>query len=324
MRIAMKKMAAALLCATSLLFSHAALAEFPDKPVTIYVLSPAGGFMDMMARLIGQRLSQLWSQPVIVLNHPGAQGVIGTAALARAPADGYTVGIIASNHAINPLVMKKLPYDPVRDFAWVAMLATSPALVVAHPSVQARDAKAAFDLAKANPGKYSYASAGQLAAGHRTMELLKRASGAQITNVPYSGGGPAMNDLLGGHVQFSAIVVSTAIDHVRTGRLRALGVTSLTRLEAFPDIPTIAESGFPGFEAVEWFAVAAPAVTPRVVIDKLSADIQRVLREKDVSDKLAKLGAVASQGGPAEVDTYYRKEYERWKKLVPELGLSLD
>jgi tripartite-type tricarboxylate transporter receptor subunit TctC len=307
-----------------MLASGLASAAFPDKPVKFLVPSAAGGFSDLLARLLSPRLSALWGQSVLVENKPGAMGTLATRALVTSPADGYTLAFIATPHAILPLVSKTVPYDLLRDTTWVAEVATSPVVLVSVPSLGASDAKAAFALAKASPGKFSYAAPGQLSTGQRTMELLKRAAGVDIRNIPYSSGSPALNDLLGGHVQMMAISVPTVISHIKTGHLVALGVSSSARLAVLPDVPTLAESGFPGFESVEWYGLVAPAGTPPQVVAKLSEDIQSVLRSPEVRDQIAALGAFAAPAGPHELEKLYRAEYARWQKLVPELGLRLD
>ncbi len=301
-----------------------ALAAFPDRPVKIIVPSAAGGFSDLVARQLGPRLQAMWGQSVIIENKPGALGTLATRAMINAPADGYTLSIIATPHALLPLVSKTVPYDLQRDTTWVAVVATSPVVLVTVPSLGVKDAKAAFALAKANPGKYSYAAPGQLATGHRTMELLKRATGADIRNIPYASGSPAVTDLLGGHVQFMAISVPTVFGHIKSGKLTALGVSSLSRVPVLPEVPTLAEAGFTGFESVEWYGLVAPAGTPAHVVAKLSEDIQKVLRSAEVNEHITALGAFSTPGGPHELELLYRAEVARWQKLVPELGLRLD
>ena len=325
----MKKMFRALaqasLCALSLtLAAGMAQAAFPDKPVKILVPSAAGGFSDLVARQLSPRLQAMWGQPVIIENKPGAMGTLAIRAMINAPADGYTLCFIATPHAILPLVSKTVPYDLVRDTTWVAMVATSPVLLVAQPSLNLKDAKAAFALARAHPGKYTYAMPGQLATGHRTMELLKRATGTDIRSIPYASGSPALTDLLGGQVQFMAISVPTVFTQIKAGKLTALGVSSLARLSVLPDVPTLAESGFPGFESVEWYGLVAPAGTSPQIVAKLSEDIQRVLRSAEVNEHISALGAFSTPGGPHELEMLYRAEFARWQKLVPELGLRLD
>jgi tripartite-type tricarboxylate transporter receptor subunit TctC len=283
-----------------------------------------GGGVDITARTLAPKLGELLGQPVIVENKPGALGTIAARALIAAPPDGYTICFIATPHAIVPLVAKTAPYDLTHEASWVAVVATAPVVLVSLPSLGAKDARDAFQLAKANPGKYTYAAPGQLSTGQRTMELLKRSAAVDIRNIPYSSGAPAVTDVLGGHVSFIALSVPTVISHIKAGRLKALGVSSAARLAVLPEVPTLAESGFAGFESVEWYALIAPAGTPPAVIARLSDDIQKVLHSAEVRDQIAALGAFATPGGPQELDALYRTETTRWKKLAPELGLSLD
>lgn len=299
-------------------------AQFPDRAVRIVVPSTAGGTADILARELGQRLAEVWGKPVVIENKPGGLGVVGAEALARAAPDGYTLAMLPSNHAINPIVMKDLPYDTFRDFAPVAVVAIAPGLLVVNPALEANNAKAAFDLAKANPGKYAYGSPVPLTAGHRSMELLKQAAGVDIRHVPYKGGAQAVTDTMGGHVQFLIISIPSVIGQVKAGKLKALGVTTLKRFEGLPDIPTLAESGFPGFESVEWYGLFAPAGVPPAILEKISADTQRVLREAALRDRMIALGAIAAPGGPRDLEKMLRGEYDRWVRLAPVVKLQAD
>ena len=309
----------------ALAFLHPAYAQAPDRPLRIIVPASAGGAADIIARELGRRITDLKGRPVVVDNRPGAAGIIGTEALARSPADGTTVGLLPSNHAINPIVMKNLPYDTFRSFSPVAMVAMAPGLLVVNPAqINARDAKAAFDLAKANPGKFNYGSAVPLTAGHRSMEMLKQLSGAEIQHVPYKGGAPALADLLAGHVQFMIGAIPTFLPQVKAGQLRALGVTTSQRFEGLPDVPTIASTGFPGFESVEWYGMFAPAGVPDTVVQQLASDIQEVLRTPDMKRRLIELGAYAAPGGPKEMAKVLNDEYARWTKLSATIKLQVE
>ena len=315
--------AAALLC--GMLAFAPARADFPDKPVRFIVPATAGGTADILARLLAQKLGDVWGQALIVDNKPGGPGVVADETLARAKADGYTMGLATSSRAVAPLVLKNLPYDVRKDFAAVATVATSPGLLVVNSSaLDVKTAKEAFDLARANPNKYNYASPVALTNGHRSMELLKRASGAQIQHVPYRGGAQAVTDLVGGQVQFLVISIPTVLGQVKAGKVRALGVTTLQRFEGMPDVPTLAETGFPGFESLEWYGIYMPAGVPAAVIEKVSNDIQRILRSPDVRERFIALGAVPAPGGPADLNRLFQKDYDLWTRLSTEIRLQPD
>lgn len=324
-----KKPANILFSAAVLMFGVLAFsparADFPERPVRFIVPATAGGTADILARLLAQKLGDAWGKPLIVDNKPGGPGVVADETLARSKPDGYTMGLATSSRAIAPLVLKNLSYDVKKDFAAVATVATSPGLLVVNSSaLDVKTAKEAFDLAKANPNKYNYASPVALTNGHRSMELLKRASGAQIQHVPYRGGAQAVTDLVGGQVQFLVISIPTVIGQVKAGKLRALGVTTLQRFEGMPDVPTLAETGFPGFESQEWYGIYMPAGVPAAIIDKVAADIQRILRSPDVRERFIALGAVPAPGGPADLDRMFQKESELWTRLASEIKLQPD
>ena len=311
-------------CVGAMLAASAARADYPERAVRLIVPFSAGGTADIVARLLGKELSDTWGKPVVVENRAGAYGIIGTQALAQSPPDGYTLGLLPSTHAINPIVLNNVPYDTMRDFSAVAVVARAPGLLVVNPSLNARDVKAAFELAKASPGKFNYASPGALTAGHRSMELLKRASGADIRHVPYKGGAPAVNDLLGGQVQFLIIAIPSVVSHVNAGKLRALAVTSPQRFEGMPEVPTVAESGYPGFDSVEWYGLFAPARVPQAIADKLSADVLRALRNPEIRKRMIALGAVPGDGGAAELKAILEGEHAKWVKLAAEIKLQAD
>ena len=301
-----------------------AWAAYPDRPVHIIVPAPAGGTTDILARILGQRLGEIWGQSVIVEDKPGGLGVIATDAVAKAAPDGYTLGLFASNHAINPIVIK-LPYDAFKDFAAVHIVATVPGLLVVNKAqITAPDLAGAVAEARANPGKYNYASPLPLTAGHRSMELLKHEAKIDIQHIPYNGGPPAVNDLLAGHVQFLVIAIPTVAPYVAAGRLRALAVTSPQRFEGLPDVPTVAESGYPGFDSVEWYGLFTRAGVPPAVIQKVSADVQLVLARPDIRKQFLAFGAIPGTGGPAEMQGLFQAEYDRWHKLAGEVDLRAD
>ena len=312
------------LCIGPMLTISAVGADYPERTVKIIVPFSAGGTADILARLLSKELSDSWGKPVVVENKAGAYGIIGTQALAQSPPDGYTLGLLPSTHAINSIVLKNLPYDTMRDFSTLAMVARAPGLLVVNPSLNANDVKAAFELAKASPGAFNYASPGALTAGHRSMELLKRATGADIRHVPYKGGTPAVNDLLAGQVQFLIIAIPSVVSHVNAGKLRALAVTSPQRFEGMPEVPTVSESGYSGFDSVEWYGLFAPARMPQAIAEKLSTDVLRALRNPDIKKRMVAIGAVPGTGGAAELKGTLEGEIAKWTTLAAEMKLQAD
>ncbi len=300
-------------------------AEFPERPVRLVVPAAAGGTADILARSLAQRLSEAWRQPVVVDNRAGAGGAIGADAVAKAPADGYTIGLFSSSHAINPVVMRDLPYDTFRDLIPVAPVATAPGLLVVNrAAMDVPDLRAALDRVRARPGAYNYASPVALTAGHRSMALLAHTAGLDIQHVPYRGGAPAVTDLVAGQVQFLVIAIPSVIGQVQAGTVKALAVTSRERFEGLPDVPTVAESGFPGFESIEWYGVFTRAGAPPAAVERVSADLRRILSDPAVRRGFVGLGAVAATGGPEVLDRMQREEYARWRDLAPVVGLRAD
>jgi len=297
----------------------AAAQGYPAKPVRFVVPYAPGGSTDTLARTIGVKLTNLLGQQVVVDNRPGASGNIGMEIVARALPDGYTIvlGYIA-NLAIDPSLYAKMPYDPVRDFAPITELASSPNVLVAHPSVPVTSFRDL--LVKAKQGQYNFASAGVGSVGHLTGELLNQMAGIRMVHVPYKGSGQAVTDLLGGHVQLMFSGFSSTLPHIRAGRLRALAVTGAQRSPAAPDVPTIAESGFPGFEATAWYGVLAPAKTPKPVVSRLHDDIVKVLQEPDVKNRLSGLGFEIVGSTPEQFSAYIKSEIKKWAKAVKASG----
>jgi len=273
---------------------------YPTRPVTLVVPFPPGGGTDTGARIVAQKLGQKWGQQVVVENKGGAAGQIGADLVAKAKPDGYTIlmGNIGTQ-AINPSLYKKLPYDPATAFAPISLVAELPLAMMVNPAVPATSAKEFVALAKSQPGKLSYSSSGAGGAPHLAAEMFKEATGTFILHVPYRGGGPAISDLLAGHVQVSFMTVLEASGHVKAGKLRALAVTSSKRVGALPDVPTLAETVVPGFNSISWIGLLAPAATPKDVVEKISADVREVLAADDVKAKLLELGAIPSGTAPA-------------------------
>lgn len=300
-------------------------AAYPGKPVRLIVTFPPGGGADMIARAVGQKLFESWGQQVVVDNRGGAGGIIGTEIAARAVPDGYTLLIGASSGlVINPLLRTKLPYDPVRDFMPVSLLIINPTLLVVNSSVPASSVKELIALARAKPGQLNYASVGQGSPIHLAMELFKSMTGTNFVHVPYKGAGPAVTDLLAGQVQLMFNSMPSVLPHVKTGRLRGLAVGSAQRFRAVPDIPTVAEAGVPGFEAMTWFGMFAPAGTPKYIINKLNTQIVRILADPEMAHYLVIQGSEARSSTPEELAKYMRVESERAKKAIKSAAIKIE
>ena len=314
---------AAAVLATS--FSVPAAAQtYPTRPVRFVVPFAPGGSTDTLARAIGVKLPEYLGQQVVIDNRTGANGDIGMLIVAKAPADGYTIvlGYIA-NIGIGPSLYK-MPYDPVKDFAPVTQVAGASNIMTAHPSVPAKTLKEFIAYAKANPGAINFATSGVASIGHLTGEYLNHVAGMKMVHVPYKGSGQAISDLVGGHVKVMISGMASTLPHVKTGKLRALVVTGLQRSDAAPDVPTIAESGFPGFEARSWFGVLAPANTPRPVIMRLHADIVKALQQPDVKQRLTGIGFDVVGSTPEEFAAYIKSEIQKWAKVVKASGAKAD
>ena len=298
--------------------------SFPSKSVRLVIPFPAGGAMDSIARILVQPLGRAFGQNVIVDNRPGGGTVIATELVARSPADGHTVLLMANSFTINPAVRSKLPYDALRDFAGVSRLATVPVIFSVHPSVPAKTFKELIALARARPGELTYATPGSGTNQHLIGELLKSMARIDINHVPYQGGAPATMAVMGGHTSVLIINVTESGPHIQAGKLRALAVTSLERSVDFKEVPTVAESGFPGFEAITWFGAVVPAATSRDAINRLNADIVRALQLPDVRNGLGKLGLSAAGTSAEEFDTFIRSELRRNEKIARESNLRID
>ena len=266
------------LMAFVLAVSPAAQAAFPEKPIRMIVPFPAGGNADIVARSIGNELSKNLGVPVVIENRGGAGGVIGSEIVAKAPADGYTIVMVSASHVINPSMQKSLPYDTIKDFAGISLVAEVPTVLVVHPSVPAKSLKELIAYAKANPGKINFATAGNGTVGHLSAELLKSMAQIKMEHVAYKGNGPAMTDVLGGHVQMIFGSMPSALPHIKSGALRALVVTAPKRSAAAPDIPSTAAAGMPGFDVATGFGLFAPSKTPRPIINKLNAEVFNALK----------------------------------------------
>jgi tripartite-type tricarboxylate transporter receptor subunit TctC len=319
------------LLANALLFSSVALfaanlhgQPYPTKTVRIVVPFAPGGASDVLARLVGQKLSERLGQPFIVENRPGATTTVAAAEVAKAPADGYTLMLAPAPFVIAPLMYQKVAFDPARDFAGIALLASSPLILTVHPSVGVSTAQELLALAKAKPGTIMYASPGSGSVPHLATELFKLRSGADFTHVPYKGGGPAVTDLVGGHVGFMFASPIEVSQYVAAGKLRYLMTSTKDRVPSLPSVPTAGDLGIAGFDVVAWFGIVAPAATPRDIVDRLSQEIGRILATPDVKEKFAGQGAEITFLPAGEFDRFLAREREQWAQAVKVSGAKLD
>ena len=304
----------------------AAVAQaYPAKPVRFIIPFPPGGATDILGRILGQKLGEATGQQFIVDNRGGASGNLGLELASKAPPDGYTITIgQAANLAINLSLMGKLPYDPVRDFTPITMIATSPNLLVVHPSLPVKSMKDLVALAKAKPGALNYASSGNGSPGHLAAELFKQIAGIQMTHIPYKGAGPALTDLVAGHAQLYFTAPISAQPFVKGGRLRMVAVTTAKRSPSLPDVPTVAESGYPGMDVASWWALLAPTGTPKDVVARLHAETVKILGTGDMRERLAAQGADAAPGSPEQLGAYIKSEIANWAKMVKTTGVKID
>ena len=300
----------------------AAAQAFPTKPVRWIVPFPPGGPADLLARGVGQKLGEMWGQAVVVENKPGAAGNLGVDFAAKSAPDGYTLVVVPTgNIAVNPALFPNLPYK-ASDLAPVTLMATVENVLVVNPGVPAKNLQELVALARAKPGSLSFASPGAGSQAHLAGEAIKAGAGIELTHVPYKGTGPALNDLLGGSVSMMFSQTSSALPHIKSGRLRAIASAAAHRSAVLPDVPTVAEQGFPGFEATSWYALMVPAGTPPAVIAKLHDDTVQVLKLPELREKLASLGAEAVGNSPAELAAIIQRESTRWAEVIRKQGLK--
>jgi tripartite-type tricarboxylate transporter receptor subunit TctC len=318
----------ALTMAASVLFALvttlATAADFPARPVRLVVASSPGGALDVLARLVSPKLTEKWGQPVVVDNRAGAGGVIGTEMVASANPDGYNILVIAQGFTANPFLYKKLPYRTPEDFAPITILAYGPNVLVVHPSVKVGSVKELITLAKERPGKLNYATSGVGAASHLAIEMFKRMTGAEMVHIPYKGAGAATAAVVGGQVQLLFTSTGAAMPHVKSGRLKALGVTTAKRTPALPDVPTIAETGLSGFQVDGWYALMAPAKTSKAIIDRLYRDTAAVLKLPDVVTRIEAVGLEPAGISPQEFSNTIHSELKKWGKLIKEAGITAE
>ncbi len=308
---------------TGLLGANIAQAAYPERPITWVVPFPPGGAMDVIARTLGETISKDLGQPIVVENKPGAGGNIGATQVSNAKPDGYTIMIVANGMAVNPSLYKRLGYDPIKDFEPISLLADVPNILVTQAS--RKDVNSITDVieqVKANPGKYTYASAGVGTSIHLAGALFTYLGKLDMLHVPYKGSGPAVSDLLGGQVDYMFDSITSSKPHIDAGKLKALGITTSKRSSSLPDVPTIAESGMPGYELRPWFATFAPAGTPAEVIQTLQKAMVKAMETDKVKTTFKTIGAEKIGSTPEELRTYLQSETDKWKKIISDTGIS--
>jgi len=303
--------------------SAAEAERYPVKPIRIVVPFTPGGSNDLIGRIIAQKLNEAWGQPVIIDNRPGGGSTIGIEVVVRAAPDGYTLLTTSGGIAINGSLYK-LSFNPVTDLTPVALLAQMPYLLAANPSLPVKSVKDVIALAKAQPGKIVFSSSGAGTSSHLTMEMFKSAAKINMLHVPYKGGNPAVTAVITGEAQLTFNVVTGTLQYVKNGKLRGLAVSSARRAEVAPEIPTVAESGVPGFDVIAWYNMFAPAHTPRPIVNRLNAEINRILQQADVRERFHALGVSPLSGSPDDLGKYLKFEIDRWAKLIKERGIKLD
>ena len=319
----MKRFAGAVLM--SLLAASAAAQQYPTKAIRVVVGFAPGGGTDIVARIIAQKMNESWGQPVLVDNRAGATGTIGADIVAKAPPDGYTLIMgHVNSHGIAPNLFKKLPYDAERDFSMVAYVGYVPNVLVIHPSIPANSVKELIGIAKSRPNSLNYASSGVGSTQHLAGELFQLLTGAKITHVPYKGSGPAVVDLLAGHVSMNFDTMPPVLPHIKSGRMRALALTTPKRSPQLPNLPTMIEAGFKGFDMTNWYGIMAPAKTPRDIVMKLNGEANRIMALPDAKSKLEEAGTQLDPGSPEQFAKFLNGEIAKYAKLVKAANVTLD
>ena len=313
------------LIACSNLYIAAAHAQtYPTRAIRLIIPQSAGSATDTVARMIGTRLAEKFGQPVIHENRAGAGGIIGVELTAKAAPDGYTIAIVSATHTVNPSLRRNLPYDTIADFAPITMATAQPYVMLAHPSLPAKNVKELVALARTQPGQINYASSGAGTLGHLGFELLKTTANVNMVHVPYKGIVPAITDIVGGHVSLLYSTVVSGMPQVKTGKLRALAVSSAKRARVAPGVPTVAESGFPGYDVSGWYGMLAPAKTPADIISRLNTEIVTILRSPAATERLAADGSEAVGNTPEQFAAHIKSEIAKWGKVVKAAGITAD
>ncbi|MET0202813.1 MAG: tripartite tricarboxylate transporter substrate binding protein [Casimicrobiaceae bacterium] len=324
----MRSLRAIALCAVAATLAlgatQAAAQAYPTKPIRLVIAFPPGGTSDFVGRVIADKLSQFLGQPIVIDNRPGATGLIGTQAVQQAAPDGYTLLLAPSDFTLAPGLQAKPPYDPVKDFAAIGLFINYPHVLVAYPGLPANNAKELIALAKAKPGQLNFASGGSGGSNHISGVAFTHAAGIELTHVPYKGNGPAITDLLADRVQLLFTSIGPVEGHLKAGKLKAIAVTGPKRLAALPDVPTVSEIALPGYEFMTWYGLAAPAGTPKPIIDRLNADLRKTMASPEVMEKLASIGGDLTVNSPDEFAAMIKSEVGRWHKLAKDTNLKLD
>ena len=325
MRIAWVVLTAALSINAVAVAQNTPTQSYPTKPIRFVIPFPPGGPADIFGRTIGQQLSDRWNQQVVIDNRAGAGGNIGADIVAKAPADGYTLlmGFVGT-HAINPSLYRSMPYDNINDFTPVGLVATATIVLVTHPTIQAKSVKELIALAKTKPGDLTFGSPGNGTPQHLAGELFNTMAQVRTTHIPYKGAVPALQDLLGGRISYIFSSMPPALPHVKVGKINALAVTSPKRSPATPELPTVAESGLPGYEVINWYGVLAPARTPQAIATKLNAEITRIMNLPEVKERLAAQGAETMTSTPQEFASFIKSETAKWARVVKFSGARID
>ena len=315
---------AALLAVSGMFSTVTASAQtYPQRPVHVIVPTPVGGGQDVIIRLMATQLSELWGQQIVVDNRTGAGVIVGTTVAAKAPADGYTLLMTATDHVLGPSLTKDLPYDPIKDFVPVAEVGVSPLVLVVNPKVNAHTVRELVDYARANPGKLAFGSAGIGSFVHLAGESFKKAANIDMLHVPYQGTAPAYIDLMAGSIQLMFPAAASALGRINSGELRALAVTTEKRISFLPDLPPVADT-YPGFDAAIWYGVLAPAGTPPAIVSKINADMRKVLDSAELKKAVVALGIEIKTGSPQDFANVLKTDSEKWSKLIKELGIVLN
>jgi tripartite-type tricarboxylate transporter receptor subunit TctC len=304
--------------------SGALAQNWPNRPIRMIVPYTPGGYTDLMARLVGQKISDALGQPIIFENKPGANAIIGTDVVAKAAPDGYTFGTVIAAHAVNATLNPKLPYDTLKDFSYVSLMSVAPLIMIAHPSLPANNVQELIALAKAKPGELNFASSGVGAAAHLTMEMFKSRTGIDMQHIPYKGTAGALQDVIGGRINVMFDVVGPLMPQVRSGLAKSIVVTAKERIPAASDVPTMAEQGVPDFVSGTWAGIIAPAGTPKEIVDRVSAEAKKALTDPALKEKLVEQGIVAVGSTPEEFRAFVEEEIGRWRTVITDAGIKME